>query len=443
MNGAALRVYRRFSKRSVRGWIVVLVGLAWVMGEWHRDVGTDEESADVEATERLADASLVLEEGGPESSPWVDWLLGVDGSQPTVEWVEEELERWGLQDETEMDEMLEVLDDRGDGTGSALAEAVHAGEPLSEEAWEALAEDYEGLPWYRWEAESFRRLAQEGGPEWVKEGLAWRDEMRRWIVAGTLVAAGATLVFLVIGGFGVPAVLRGLRMRTHAPRVWMGVSTSLLLLSLLLSDLVMNWVFDEIYSLLAVLGEGWLVVDVVLDSAWRIGGAWLLLVLVLPRWKDAWHWFGMERSIQWKPLLGWSSLVLLLGSLWYPLASSWFPEPASVTFEEDGWGGLVFSVLSAVVLAPICEEIVYRGVAFGGLWAKFGVLPACFASTWLFTVVHHYGVAGFGGVFLMGAANCLLYRQTGSLKEPMILHAIHNGLITLAVWPVCNAPYSL
>lgn len=85
------------------------------------------------------------------------------------------------------------------------------------------------------------------------------------------------------------------------------------------------------------------------------------------------------------------------------------------------------AVLVAGVLAgPFFEELLFRGVLYGGLRRRLGPATATAAVTVLFAAAH--GVtAGVPWVQAVGGVLfCLAYEATGSLWAPLVLHASGN-----------------
>jgi uncharacterized protein len=83
-----------------------------------------------------------------------------------------------------------------------------------------------------------------------------------------------------------------------------------------------------------------------------------------------------------------------------------------------------------VVVAPVAEEIFFRGVAYNAWLREYGPRQALFGSAILFGFIH-------GSVFLfvpivgLGIMLALLYRATGSLPAAIALHAGFNGITVL------------
>ncbi|MBE9111322.1 CPBP family intramembrane metalloprotease [Nodosilinea sp. LEGE 07298] len=97
---------------------------------------------------------------------------------------------------------------------------------------------------------------------------------------------------------------------------------------------------------------------------------------------------------------------------------------------------MLFSVL---VVAPITEEFIFRGVLLHRWGVKWGVRPAIVLTSVLFGVLH----SNLIGLFVFGVVMSLLYLSTRSLLVPMVAHAINNAIASgvdfLATQPTANA----
>lgn len=83
-------------------------------------------------------------------------------------------------------------------------------------------------------------------------------------------------------------------------------------------------------------------------------------------------------------------------------------------------------IIMTVVLAPILEEILFRGILMKGLLNN-GTRPvtAIVLSAFIFGVVH-FNPWQFAGAFLLGLVLGLVYYKTKSLLMPVLLHAFNN-----------------
>ncbi len=91
---------------------------------------------------------------------------------------------------------------------------------------------------------------------------------------------------------------------------------------------------------------------------------------------------------------------------------------------------LGFSLLSAVIFAPIFEEFLFRGFVFSSLRRRFGVKRGIVFSGLLFAFVHR-SLYAFLAIFVLGVILAYLYERTGSLIPSISLHIINNGIASI------------
>ncbi len=91
----------------------------------------------------------------------------------------------------------------------------------------------------------------------------------------------------------------------------------------------------------------------------------------------------------------------------------------------------VYIAFSAIVIAPVGEEICFRGFLFKALKRHGGFWPAAIASGLLFGAIHS-SLAQMLPLTIFGIAQCIAYERARSLWLPMAVHAIFNtvSLIT-------------
>jgi membrane protease YdiL (CAAX protease family) len=91
---------------------------------------------------------------------------------------------------------------------------------------------------------------------------------------------------------------------------------------------------------------------------------------------------------------------------------------------------LLLSAAFTTVMAPICEEFVFRGFIFRSLSGWLGTWPAAIITGLLFGAVH-VGSAPVVDLFplaVLGFGLCLLYRYTGSLYPCIAVHSLNNAI---------------
>ncbi len=89
--------------------------------------------------------------------------------------------------------------------------------------------------------------------------------------------------------------------------------------------------------------------------------------------------------------------------------------------------GFLLTLFAAAVVAPVSEEIFFRGFLYGGLRGRIGVVGAMIVSTLFFTGLH-LSAALFIPIFVLGLSLAWLYEYTGSLYPGILLHAVNNAL---------------
>jgi membrane protease YdiL (CAAX protease family) len=95
--------------------------------------------------------------------------------------------------------------------------------------------------------------------------------------------------------------------------------------------------------------------------------------------------------------------------------------------------GLVLPTIC--LLAPACEELLFRGAVFGWLRLRLPVLPAAALSAALFAGAHLLP-ALFPELFIFGLAAAWIYQRSGSTLNSFAMHASQNTLATIAAYAV-------
>ena len=89
----------------------------------------------------------------------------------------------------------------------------------------------------------------------------------------------------------------------------------------------------------------------------------------------------------------------------------------------------ITAVVLIVGLAPIAEELFFRGFVFSGLRSRMTMLPAAIISGLVFGLVHApTGITTVVPLAALGAVLAWLYDKTGSLWPPVIAHVLNNAL---------------
>jgi len=120
------------------------------------------------------------------------------------------------------------------------------------------------------------------------------------------------------------------------------------------------------------------------------------------------------------------------------------PEPTNLQLMQQAWASYpVFLLLFAVVLAPAYEELLFRRVLFGRLWAAGRPWLGIVLSSAAFALVHEIPGTSPNGLpemlqlwlvyGCMGAAFAWVYRKTGTLWAAIAAHALNNAVALAAL----------
>lgn len=95
--------------------------------------------------------------------------------------------------------------------------------------------------------------------------------------------------------------------------------------------------------------------------------------------------------------------------------------------------GVAFTVLLVVVLAPVAEEIVFRGVLLPVISDKWGVFWGVTLSSLIFTAMHLVPYT-MPPILLLALALSWLFFRTRSLWPAIVAHAAFNGIGLIVVY---------
>ena len=137
----------------------------------------------------------------------------------------------------------------------------------------------------------------------------------------------------------------------------------------------------------------------------------------------------------------WRSIGLVIGGLvvFYLLSYAWFSALHSSGAEKNlvkdlgggsGTLGILGALLVTCVVAPICEEFLFRGFIFRALRNWRGVWPAAAITGILFGLVHGLSAPAIDllPLALLGFVLCLVYDWAGSLYPCIVLHVLNNAI---------------
>ena len=90
---------------------------------------------------------------------------------------------------------------------------------------------------------------------------------------------------------------------------------------------------------------------------------------------------------------------------------------------------LALLAILAVIVAPLCEEFVFRGYIYGTLKRFSCRFFAAIISALFFAVVHS-SLWSLTPLFIVGFCLAVIYEKSGSLWAPILTHALFNAITT-------------
>lgn len=152
---------------------------------------------------------------------------------------------------------------------------------------------------------------------------------------------------------------------------------------------------------------------------------------------DAPAWSDVGRIVRW------TVAVLLIRTVVVALLVQAVPalsdaEGNTEVLEDLSPAGLLVFAVLAVAVAPVLEELLFRGLVLRGLMLRMGFWPAAAVSSLVFGLLHATGADASGLLVVastagLGLALCLLTRRTGRLGPAIGVHALHNAVAVLVV----------
>ncbi len=145
--------------------------------------------------------------------------------------------------------------------------------------------------------------------------------------------------------------------------------------------------------------------------------------------------FGLRPpAVGWRRATGLIFLLIaafiLVSTIWSALSKPPEEELLKTLGSNEGTGLLLASAALTCVVAPICEEFLFRGYIFTALRNWRGVWPAALITGVIFGAVHAGSAPELDLLPLaaLGFGLCLLYRYSGSLYPCFLAHSLNNSI---------------
>lgn len=172
--------------------------------------------------------------------------------------------------------------------------------------------------------------------------------------------------------------------------------------------------------------------------------AGLLLYLFQVRGLNPAELFGLQH-LHWRSLAvtaGVFTMIILISvNMVSAISTTWLqnfwpvldPQETVKAFQQsDGIGFKILVIFMAVVIAPLAEEILFRGFVYGVLKRYTDAPFAALSSSLMFAIIHLH-VGSLLPLWMLAVLFCLAYEITGCLLVPMMLHATFNAVSIIAM----------
>jgi hypothetical protein len=114
-------------------------------------------------------------------------------------------------------------------------------------------------------------------------------------------------------------------------------------------------------------------------------------------------------------------------------------QPYQIFYESGGFVEIIFNLIlifSIVFLAPVVEELFFRGYLLYKLRLKINLKFAIVVSSIFFAILHQ----NILGTFVFAVVMAFIYIKSNSLLIPMIVHSINNALAIFLSILLRNVP---
>ena len=128
-------------------------------------------------------------------------------------------------------------------------------------------------------------------------------------------------------------------------------------------------------------------------------------------------------------------LILGINAVWELIRAQlgWAGQPDFLPLFGEGFGGLLLALVLGGVVAPVAEEIAFRGYLYSGLRARLGRGWGMVLSSLLFGALH-FSPGVIAPIFAMGLIFALIYDLSDSIWPCIVLHGIMNSMAFVVLY---------
>lgn len=144
----------------------------------------------------------------------------------------------------------------------------------------------------------------------------------------------------------------------------------------------------------------------------------------------SWNELGVRRPRSWWRALGLGLLILVIVFIGESALEPLLHPSREQGLEPTGWqsnhvGAFAISAFAVVVLGPLIEELLFRGLGFR-LLERWGAITAVLGTAVAFAFWHGL-VQAWPALFIFGVGIAVLRLRTGSILPGYAFHAFFNA----------------
>lgn len=129
--------------------------------------------------------------------------------------------------------------------------------------------------------------------------------------------------------------------------------------------------------------------------------------------------------------VGWEAALTVIQDWGYDVSLE--PQELLNLFSMERPGVTAMMIFLAIIVAPVVEEFVFRGVIYRYLKGRSSARIALIVSSVLFSLIHA-NLAVFLPLFLLGMLLCRAYEKTQNILVPIAMHACFNTTTIIGIF---------
>ena len=205
----------------------------------------------------------------------------------------------------------------------------------------------------------------------------------------------------------------------------------------------LNTPTDIFYTVLSIMevntyNDFWYIVSTVLSCIYQFGTLLIITVFINKRFNtsnEVTNKFKIRKiDYLFAPLLVISYIFITYGWFDYILFSIPTGDMFESAMEYFESLPIVILLIETCIIAPIFEEVLYRGILLKGLINKYNSKRAIVYSSLIFGIAHLNIPQGINA-FLLGLILGTVFYYTRSIYLCMIMHFVNNLLVNFVYYP--------